>query len=171
VHSPPTDAHGNPAGATGQTLSTIVGVIAIALIAVGCYQLSAVRRAIYGIPGPLESSTAAADPAVAAYLAARARRQEARALAETDPVMAHDLGIGRPDLPGPYDDGGLVDLNSAPAPAIATGCSIDTQVAERIAATRQQLGSFSSLTELIALADLDEATAARIREHGVLIPK
>jgi hypothetical protein len=44
-------------------------------------------------------------------------------------------------------------------------------VAERIAATRQQLGSFSSLTELIALADLDEATAARIREHGVLIPK
>jgi DNA uptake protein ComE-like DNA-binding protein len=114
---------------------------------------------------------AEADPAVASYLASRERRQEARALAASDPVMAADLGIGRPDLAGPYNDGGLVDLNSAPASCIATLCSIDAEVAERIAATRLQPGSFSSLTELFALADIEESTAARIREHGVIIPR
>jgi hypothetical protein len=165
----PTDAHGNPAGASGRTLSTAVGVIAMAAIAVGCYQLAAVRRAVYASPAQPQMSRAAADPAVASYLAARARRQAARALAESDPVMAHDLGIGRPDLPGPYDDGGLVDLNSAPPSSIAAVCSIDAEVAERVAATRHQLGSFSSLAELFALAEVDESTAARIREHGVLI--
>jgi hypothetical protein len=69
-------------------------VIAVAVVAVGWYQLVAVRRAVYSYAGQPQLSTAAADPAVAAYLAARARRQEARALADNDPVMARDLDIG-----------------------------------------------------------------------------
>jgi hypothetical protein len=56
-------------------------------------------------------------------------------------------------------------------PRPSTGCSIDAETAERIVAIRQQLGSFSSPTEVFAFANVDDATAARIHEHGVLIPR
>ena len=45
----------------------------------------------------------------------RIKREEAREIARRDPQMARDLRIGRPDLPRQYDDGGLVDVNSAPS--------------------------------------------------------
>jgi len=48
------------------------------------------------------------DPALAAAIACRQRRQQARQLLANDPGLARELRIGRPDLPRDYDDGGLV---------------------------------------------------------------
>ncbi|MER6734463.1 helix-hairpin-helix domain-containing protein [Streptomyces puniciscabiei] len=143
------------------------------ILSAACFQLVPLRREVYGLEAELTSPTppAAADPVVAAHLAARARRDEARALAQGDPVLAHDLRIGRPDLPRQYDDGGLVDLNSAPAHAIATACSIEPSLAERIVTTRQELGSFSSLDEVFVYAQVEEGAAARIRDHVLLLPR
>ncbi|MEV6054463.1 DUF4236 domain-containing protein [Streptomyces sp. NPDC052107] len=169
----PQDAHGNPVGTAGHALSTIFAVLALALMATACFQLVPLRREVYGLEAELTLPThaAAADPVVAAHLAARARRDEARALAQSDPVLAHDLRIGRPDLPRQYDDGGLIDLNSAPADAIATACSIEPSLAERIVATRQDLGSFSSLDEVFVYAQVEEGAAARIRDYALLLPR
>ena len=167
----PQDAHGNPVGATGRTLSTIVGTVAIALVVAGCYQLIGLRKAVYGVSSRLSPtfSEAAADPVVAAYLAARVRRGEARSLAQSDPAP-HDLGIGRPDLESSYDDGGLIDLNSAPPATIANACSLEPAVAERITAIRQKFGSFSSLDEVLVFANVEGGAAARIRDYGALLP-
>ena len=51
-----------------------------------------------------------------------------------DPALARSLGIGRPDLARGYDDGGLVDLNTASAPVIAQVCGLDAALAEAIVA-------------------------------------
>ncbi|MFF3914635.1 DUF4236 domain-containing protein [Streptomyces sp. NPDC001852] len=169
----PQDAQGNPVGTAGHALSTIFGLLALALMVTACFQLVPLRREVYGLDaGPTPPPhPAAADPVVAAHLAARARRDEARALAQSDPVLAYDLRIGRPDLPRQYDDGGLIDLNSAPAQAIATACSIESSLAERIVEARQELGSFSSLDEVIVFAEVEQGAVARIRDYALLLPR
>lgn len=169
----PEDAQGNPVGTAGHALSAISTVLALALMAAACFQLVSLRREVYGLEAGPASPThlAAADPVVAAHLAARARRDEARTLAQSDPVLAHELRIGRPDLPREYEDGGLIDLNNAPAHAIATACSIEASLAERIVAARQELGSFSSLDEVFVFAQVEESTAARIRDYALLLPR
>jgi hypothetical protein len=167
----PQDRKGNAVGPVGHALSLIVGAGAIALMAVGCFQLATLRRAVYGLGAVQPVHPAAADPAVAGRLAARARRSEARSLAQSDPVLAQDLRIGRPDLPREYDDGGIIDLNSAPVDAIAAACSLELRVAERIVAARQKLASFNSLDEIFAFAEVEEGAAARIREYAILLPR
>jgi hypothetical protein len=113
---------------------------------------------------------AAADPAVAAVLASRNRRAEARALAAHDPRMARELGIGRPDLPGRrYDDGGLVDLNSAPGPAIAALCGIDLAVAQQVVEARTAGVPLLAVDDVFAVCDIPFPLWDRIRERGVVI--
>ncbi|NUR01424.1 MAG: hypothetical protein HOY79_34330 [Streptomyces sp.] len=171
----PQDAQGNPVGTAGHALSTIFAVLALALMAVACFQLVPLRREVYGLEVEagltLPIPSAAADPVVAAHLAARARRDEARALAQTDPALAYDLRIGRPDLPRQYDDGGLVDLNNAPAQAIAEACSIEPSSAEQIVEVRQELGSFSSLDEVFVFVQVEQSAAVRIRDYALLLPR
>lgn len=169
----PKDAQGNAVGTAGHVLSSIFAILAMVLIATACFQLVPLRREVYSLAaGPAQPAhPAAGDPVVAAHLAARARRNEARTLAQSDPVLAHDLHIGRPDLPRQYDDGGLVDLNSAPAQAIADACSIEPALAERIVAARHELGSFSSLDEVVVFARIEDGAAARIRDYALLLPR
>jgi hypothetical protein len=116
-------------------------------------------------------SMAAVDPAVAAILTSRNRRAEARALAADDPQMARELGIGRPDLPGRrYDDGGLVDLNNAPAQAIAAMCGIDLTVAGQIVEARAAGVPFLTVDDAFTMCDVPFPLWDRIRERGIVIP-
>lgn len=115
---------------------------------------------------------AAADPAVAAVLAARDRRAEARTLAADDPQLARELLIGRPDLPGRrYDDGGLVDLNNAPARAIAGVCGIDLAVAEHIVRVRMAGVPFTAVDDVFSVADVPFPLWDRIRDRAVVVPR
>jgi hypothetical protein len=89
-------------------------------------------------------------------------RARARALAAHDPRLALEAHIGRPDVPGHDDDGGLVDVNHASATAIAALPGMGSELAERIVATRASVGGFSSLSDLCVALDcapqqLDEA--------------
>ena len=168
----PTTAPGQTPTQAAQSISVTAGLLMFATIIVGCIHLRSVRREAYGWPKRLAGEApGVSDPAVAAVLAARARRQEARDLVASDPMMARELHIGRPDLSQSYDDGGLVDLNNAPAPVIARVCELDPATADKIVSVRNQLGgAVSNLDELFVLAELPVTSWDRLRDRAVLLP-
>ncbi|GIG70867.1 ComEA family DNA-binding protein [Phytomonospora endophytica] len=108
-----------------------------------------------------------ADDAEARVLARRERRARARRLLADDPAMADELGIGRPDLDLGYDDGGLVDVNHAPAEILATMRGVDAKTAERIVTMRELSGPFASVAELVVRADLDPDAVRLVEEYAV----
>jgi hypothetical protein len=80
-------------------------------------------------------------------------REDALQLVRDDPARAKALGVGRPDVELAFD-GGLVDVNSAPAEVIARLPHADERLAERIVLVRERVGSFSSVQDLGLLLDL-----------------
>lgn len=166
----PTDGEGNATSATGEALLSVAAIGGLTTAVVACVQLSALRREVYGLPpSAAPPAHAPADPAVAEALAARARREEARKLAADDPALARDLLIGRPDLARSYDDGGLVDINNAPASAIASTCGIDQDSADRIVEARATRGGFSNVAEVLVLLELPTETWDRIRHRAIVL--
>jgi hypothetical protein len=167
-------SQGQPAAPTTGVRSTIGGIGAIALMVAACIQLSGIRRDVYGLPRPVRPPLQppqpwAADPAVAAALTLRTKREEARTLVARDPALARDLRIGRPDLPRQYDDGGLVDINTAPPSVIAQCCGLDDRAAEQIERARSQHSlPFHSVDELLVFAELDVSVWDLIRERAVV---
>jgi hypothetical protein len=96
-------------------------------------------------------------------------REEARRLAREEPARALEMGVGRPDQGG--WDGGLVDLNNAPASVIEELPGISRELAERIVRTREEVEGFSSLDDLAQVLDLPVALCDRIRADVVLLPR
>jgi hypothetical protein len=153
--------------------SVDIGGFAIGLMIIASVHAVALRRQVWPSDvaqlAPAGLGDAAADPAVAAVLAARARRDEARRLAAADPPMARELRIGRPDLPRTYDDGGLVDLNSAPAATIASTCGIDMTTATMIVNARAAGVTFATVDDVFSLTDVPYPLWDRIRDRAVVI--
>lgn len=100
----------------------------------------------------------------------RALRAEAAEIARTNPELALELGIGRPDLPRTFDDGGVIDVNHAPASAIATIPGIRPAGAELIVQRREDLGGFSSAEEVAAMVALPPHLTPVLKEHAVFLP-
>ncbi len=162
----PTDANGKTVGATGSLTSMIGATLAIAVIVVACVQQAKLRREILRqAPGErLDGS----GPALEAALAARERRAEARKLALGDPLIARDLRVGRPDLQRNYDDGGLVDLNNAPAAVIGSVCGLDAATAEAIVEIRTAVGGFTTVDDVLTAVPV--ASWDRVRDRAVVLP-
>jgi hypothetical protein len=163
----PADAAGKVAGATGNLLVWLALIVAIAVMAVAWVQQAELRREILR-----QGSGARFDgpePALAAALAARDRRTEARKLATDDPLIARDLRVGRPDLQRHYDDGGLVDLNNAPADAIASVCGLDADTAEAIVDIRATVGGFAAVEDVGAVVPF--GAMDRVRDRAVVLPR
>jgi hypothetical protein len=161
----PKDATGEIA--SGEPLSVISGFLMIATVALGCVQQAPLRRAVYG-GAPLPERDAV-DPALAAALGARKQRVDARQLAAQDPLLARDLKIGRPDLPHTFDDGGLVDLNSAPPQVIAAACGLPPSTGDAIVAARPP-GGFLAVDDVFSFTDIPVASWDIIRDRAVTIP-
>lgn len=100
----------------------------------------------------------------------RTLREEARVLAAEDPALAHELRIGRPDLPRAYDDGGLVDVNHAPAEVLASLPGMTPELVERVVARRDEQGTFMSAEELAVDADLPPDIVPQIAEYAIFLP-
>lgn len=96
------------------------------------------------------------------------QRAEGRRLAGTDPTLARELGVGRPDLPG-ADHYGLVDVNHAPPSVLCWLPGITPDIAGRIEVTRQSVGGFSSAEDLCVTMDLPPRLTSDIREHAVFL--
>jgi|SRR5579862_1198901 len=92
------------------------------------------------------------------------RRKEARRLAETDPALARDLHIGRPDVPRDYDDGGLVDVNHVPGAVLAAGLGLTPDEVTDVIAARDKLGKFTSADELCAYTELPPDRVDELRD-------
>ncbi len=113
------------------------------------------------------------DPNVAAVAQAqegRRKREEARELARRDPHMARDLRIGRPDLPRQYDDGGLVDINAAPAEVLQETLGLTPEQSARVVTTRTEINGFEHPDDLITFADLDARAYDAVKDRVILIP-
>ncbi|WP_129710978.1 ComEA family DNA-binding protein [Haloactinopolyspora alba] len=110
------------------------------------------------------------DPAIRGVLRDRERRTRAREIAESDPSMALELNIGRPDVPGAYADGGLIDLNNASAAGIVRVLGWTTTTAERFVTERDTRRGYASLTEIVALSGFDPRTFDGHADRIVVLP-
>lgn len=103
--------------------------------------------------------------------AARARikdRARGRELAAKDPVLAREMGVGRPDVPG-SEDHGLIDVNHAGRDALRTLPGVTPEVAARIMELRQSMGPFSSAEDLCVTVNLSPLLTDDLREHAVFL--
>ena len=148
-----------------ETLSTIGGFSILFIVIAGCVQLRSLRREVYGDGGAVPVHR---DPAVARALEARSRREESRRLIARDPALRQDLGIGRPDLARGYDDGGLIDVNTASADVIARVCGFERAHADAIVAGRAARGgTFFNLGELLVEVPLPPQVQEQLRERAI----
>jgi hypothetical protein len=92
------------------------------------------------------------------------RRKDARHLVATQPDLARDLAIGRPDLPREYDDGGLVDVNHVPAIVLAGNLGLAPGEVRDVLAARDKLGKFGSAEELCAYTELSPDRVDELRD-------
>jgi len=112
------------------------------------------------------------DPEHDPVEAARARleqREHAKELARSDPELARELGVGRPELPGAQAMG-VVDVNHASVEGLTQLPGVDAQLAARLVAVREEVGGFRSAPELGAVIDLDAITVERIGRVAVFLP-
>ena len=146
-----------PSDPPGWTFPLVLG-----LMVVPTAHAFLVRRRVFE-PKPQQAALVAA-------LQARQRREEARAIAARDVDLARELRIGRPDLPRQFDDGGLVDLNHAPAPVMVQLLGLSEAEASQVIEARDRIGAFISAEEVIAQTDLPPTLIDGIRERLVFLP-
>lgn len=97
-------------------------------------------------------------------------RDRALKLAAERPLVAKELGVGRPDLPNAHD-AGLVDVNNAPASVLAKLPGVDDGLATRIVEIRAETRGFSSVEDLGLAADLDGMLVEDLRHRVVFLPR
>jgi DNA uptake protein ComE-like DNA-binding protein len=99
-----------------------------------------------------------------------ADRERARRIAERQPALAKEIGIGRPDVLGAAD-AGLVDVNNASVTALLKLPGIDGDLATRIVETREHVDGFSSLEDCGAVLDMDGGIVEGLRGRVVFLPR
>lgn len=143
-----------------------VGVLLFVLAVVGCAHAFLIRRRVFD---PHGLSAVDNEAVVERVKRQRLLREKAWELAAADPGLAKELRIGRPDLPRQYNDGGLVDVNHAPAEALTLLPGITPELARRIERVRAEAGGFVSAEELSAVAGLPPAITGDVADYAVFI--
>ncbi len=115
------------------------------------------------------AAQAAYDDRIARAEHRATERRAMMALAAENPGRAAALGVGRADLPGTRH-GYLVDVNHAPASAIASLPGVSQALATEIARVRDQLGGFDSVDDLGALMALHPRIVEAMRTRAVALP-
>jgi DNA uptake protein ComE-like DNA-binding protein len=107
--------------------------------------------------------------AIAEIQLGRRKREEARELARRDPQLARDLRVGRPDLARQYDDGGLVDVNSAPEVTLTSWLGLSAVQSAQVVEVRRQLTRFEHAEDLVNLAGLEPSTYDQVKDRIILL--
>lgn len=147
-------------GSSGDLVFTAVF---LASVTIGTGHALFLRRKVFSLRDPLVAAEAEA-------LRRRELRVRAAGIAAQTPATAVEMRIGRPDLARTYDDGGLVDINHAPAFALTGIPGITPELADRIVRVRADTGGFVSAEEVAVMADLPPALPPQIAEYGVFLP-
>jgi hypothetical protein len=152
-----------------QTDNKLFSVCVVVLSVVACFHAFLIRRRVFD-PTGMSGSVAGNEHAIEVVRRRRALRRQARDLARSDPAMARELRIGRPDLPRHFDDGGLVDVNHASVDGLCRLPGITRELAERIDRVRTDVGTFVSAEELSATAGLPPALTPELAEFALFLP-
>ena len=156
----------NRSSSTYTWQATFGGFIALTLACVGTAHSLVVRHEILGEILDLNRGQ---DDSERRALERINRRDYARELLRSDPLLAYELRIGRPDLPRNFDDGGLIDINHASAAAIAQLPDIKTEMASRIVSTRECVGGFSSVDDMSVVMGCAPQLFDRYRDLFVFV--
>jgi hypothetical protein len=156
-------------GAAGSDDGATAGVGGFIIALAGCAATHAavLFRPSRGIPQLSRAELSMRQRNQAAVAAAKdklERRKEARHLVATNPALARDLKIGRPDLPREYDDGGLVDVNHVPVGVFSSGLGLTPIEARDVLAARDKLGRFVSAEELCEYTQLSPDRVDELRD-------
>lgn len=104
------------------------------------------------------------DPELVAARRRMQRRQGAKEIARREPALAREAGMG---LPG--SGWGVLDLNHASASEMAACLGIGAQEAARVADARAAVGKFTSIAEVVVLADLSATAEEAVGERAILL--
>ena len=92
-------------------------------------------------------------------------------MAEREPALALEVGVGRPDDPNVhYDDGGLIDLNNVGADGLVTALRWPGDQAEAFVRERDLRRGYDSLAEIGALSSLDPALLEHHADRLIVLP-
>lgn len=109
--------------------------------------------------------------AVSAHLETAKAREAARGLVLSQPTLARELLIGRPDVPGrTYPDGGLIDINHVAAETLASHLGVSLDLARRVVEIRDMAGGFASYEELSYYLGEDKAFIGHV-DRLVYVPR
>jgi DNA-binding SARP family transcriptional activator len=97
-------------------------------------------------------------------------RAHARWIAASDPARALEIGIGRPDLPHEFDDGGLIDVNHVPGYELSRLRGLDADTAHRIVMDRHQRGPYRRIEDLVIRGLLTPAQLHRLGPRLICVP-
>jgi hypothetical protein len=147
------------------TFSFTLGITSLGATA----HLLLIRSAVWA-PPPGPQAPAVRPPGEEVVDRARKLREQARRTAQADPMLARRLGIGRPDLPRQFDDGGLVDLNHAPPWVLVTLPGVTERSARQIQDRVERSGPFGSLGEVMLVVEISPTFEHHLREYCVFIP-
>ncbi|MDN3241161.1 ComEA family DNA-binding protein [Glycomyces tritici] len=166
-----------PVGETPGWASLLAFLSLLTSTVVASAHLLTIRRYVWA---PVEPRPAAPKPArpavpgqdwVAPALDRAARmRQDARRLAEGDPALAKRSGVGRPDLPRQFDDGGLVDLNHAAVEVLRDLPGFNEATARQVRERVERSGPFQSIDEVIVEVGIASGFERHLREYALLMP-
>lgn len=127
-----------------------------------------IRPAVFG--GSRQVPHTPNEHALAVVQHRRMLRRQARELAARDPALARELRVGRPDLPRHYDDGGLIDVNRAPEPVLATLPGMTPDLARRTVELREEVGAFVSAEDLSVAVGLPPKFTDDLAEYTLYLP-
>jgi len=130
---------------------------------VGTVHALAFRASVFGTHPPIQGT--ALDAAIDMAEDRRELRRKARKIATEDPVLARELGIGRPDAQRNFDDGGLIDVNYVPADVLLRLSGMTAEMAERVVQVREIRGPYVSVDELSVFAEVPPGLADRLAEY------
>jgi len=164
IAASPDDDTGSPTG----WMSNVAALILLGVMLVACLLLIGLRREVYQSPVGVMPPTGN-QGAMANVEASRRARNEARNLALKDPMMARELGIGRPESRAGYVDGGLLDLNFATAEQLSAMCGLPRDQAEAVVASRDALGRFLTVEDAIVFGQVGEDYAPMVLDRGIII--
>lgn len=139
---------------------------------VGVAHSLAIRGWVYDeAPGP-PSLRQQQRLALASYEQTAEAREQARRLAQQQPLVALELRIGRPDRPGrTFPDGGLVDVNNVSAGWLAKDLGVPREQAELVTAARNKVEGFSSYEDMLVTAHADPRAWDPLADRLIFLPR
>jgi DNA uptake protein ComE-like DNA-binding protein len=140
----------------------IGAVLAIGTWVGGFIHAMAIRRSIAA------QLSLGEDPAIAAAAREIERRNYGRRMIRTNPALARQAGVGRPDLAS-GDSFGLIDVNHATALALTELPGMTEAMANKVACFCRQGGSFVSVEDLAVFLDFPATGVDALRDRAVFI--